>query len=72
MTKFFCDDDGNLSMGRLLAFLAAVNSIVVFNVMAFTRVEDLGPNAANIIIWTLGIAITGKAVSKVGENIKKK
>jgi len=69
MKQFFCDGD-QLSMGRLIVFLSALTGLVVFSVKSFVDSGDIGTNTLNGCMWLIGLAIVGKAGSKVAENMK--
>ena len=68
MKQFFCDDTGALSMGRLLTFVIAMNSIIILNIAAFVGNGEIGTNLGNVVIWSLGVAMGGKAIQTFGES----
>jgi len=70
MKTFFKDDSGNLSMGRLLAFILffVVTGLMIYSVISQ---GELTSNTRDLIVYGWGIAIGGKALQKAAENIKK-
>jgi hypothetical protein len=70
--NFFKDESGQLSMGRLISFIAALNGVVVFTVKTFTSTDDIGVNVMNGCIFMIATAIGGKALQTFGEKMGKK
>ena len=64
MKQFFCDEKGQLSMGRLLTFCLF---IVAIGMWIFGVATELTANNTDIIQWALVTSIGGKAVQKFGE-----
>ena len=71
MREFFKAENGQLSMGRLISFLAAMNGIVVFTAKSFLSADDIGVNIMNGCIIMIGTAIGGKALQTFGEKKKQ-
>lgn len=65
MKQFFCDEKGQLSMGRLLTLIL----FVLCAVMWVVNFKDLSANNMVLIQWGFITAIGGKALSKGAENL---
>jgi len=70
MKNFFKDDNGNLSMGRLLAFALFFICCGVWIFIKATG-KEISANDTALIQWGWGVSIIGKGVQKFAENIKK-
>jgi len=70
--NFFKDENGMLSMGRLISFVAAMNGIIVFTIKSFISTDDIGANIMNGCIFMVATAIGGKALQTFGEKMGKK
>ena len=70
MKQFFCDGEGELSMGRLLSFITTCGGLVIFCVSAVVAIMhgvDIGANIVNGCIGLTGVGVVGKGISKFGE-----
>lgn len=68
--KLFTDDNGNLSIGRVLsATLFLVATGYLFYAKLTSKI-DIGSNDSMVIVWMYGIAIGGKALQKFSEKKK--
>jgi len=70
MKKLFCDDDGHLSMGRVLCLMLFIVCVGMW-VYAKTTTEGLTEVDADLIKWGFITSIVGKGASKMAENLKK-
>jgi hypothetical protein len=66
MKNFFKDDNGNLSIGRLLSFILFFVCSTVWIIIKITG-SELTTNDTNLITWGWGIAIIGKVGQKFAE-----
>ena len=65
------DHEGKLSVGRILSIAAFLVATVYLFYAKYTSKTDIGSNDSMVVVWTFGIAIGGKAMSKFGEMRKK-
>jgi len=66
MDKFFKDNDGNLSMGRLLSLVLFFTCTGMWIIIKFTT-GVVDASDVTLIQWGWIAAIGGKAVQKFGE-----
>ena len=77
---FFTDEKGNKSSKRLNAFIVTVSGVcctIMALVLAVGSTEDgnvvdIGVNMTNLIIWMLGIGVSGGALGAAAEKMGKK
>lgn len=70
MKKLFCDDSGNVSMGRFLSFILFFCCLGMWIFIKATSGE-IDANDMTLIQWGWGFAVIGKAAQKAAENFKR-
>ena len=65
--KLFSSDP-SVSMMRILVFAVAINALMMWDYIVYIRAMPLTSQEANLIQWSLGFAISGKAGQSFAEN----
>ena len=65
-------DNGKLSLTRIMLLYFFGNLMFIMNRAIAKSEADIGPNILMLIIWGVGLCLTGKVSSAVIENMKKK
>jgi hypothetical protein len=71
LQKLFSSDP-SVSMMRVLVFMVAINALMMWDYIVYMRALPMTSQEANLIQWSLGFAISGKAGQSLGEIMVKK
>jgi hypothetical protein len=60
--------DPSVSLMRIVVATIVINALLMLNYIVFIRQTPLTSQEANLIIWMIGTAVSGKAGQSIGEN----